>query len=65
VIRDFLLDPDRAGPREAAVFAINMLVGTPRGATYTEAEYRGWMEEAGLESVPPPGRDLVVGVRPG
>ena len=31
VIREFVLDPDRAGPAFAALFALNMLVGTRRG----------------------------------
>ena len=48
VIRDFILDPDRAGPKDAAVFALNMLVGTRGGNTYTESEYRAWLAEAGL-----------------
>ena len=30
-IREFILDPDRAGPPAAALFALNMLVGTAAG----------------------------------
>lgn len=51
VVRDFLLDEDRAGPRDAALFALNMLVGTRAGNVYTEAEYRAWLAEAGLTRV--------------
>jgi SAM-dependent methyltransferase len=63
-IREFILDPDRTGPPAAALFALNMLVGTARGNTYTEAEYRGWLLEAGFTAVtrPVPGRDWMVGV---
>lgn len=63
VIREFLLDPDRAGPPVAAVFALNMLVGTPRGAAYTEAECRSWMEAAGLGAFRRLGPDLLVAVK--
>jgi SAM-dependent methyltransferase len=48
VIQDFLMAEDRTGPPQAALFALNMLVGTPSGDTYTESEVREWMAEAGL-----------------
>jgi ubiquinone/menaquinone biosynthesis C-methylase UbiE/DNA-binding CsgD family transcriptional regulator len=48
VIREFILDEDRAGPPRAALFALNMLVGTEHGNTYSESQYRAWMEQAGL-----------------
>jgi (2Fe-2S) ferredoxin/SAM-dependent methyltransferase len=48
VIQDFFLDPDRTSPKSAAMFALNMLAGTERGNTYTEAEYRGWLQQAGF-----------------
>lgn len=48
VIRDFLLDPDRTGPKEAALFALNMLVSTSRGNVYTEDQYRTWLMAAGF-----------------
>ncbi|MCS7314381.1 MAG: methyltransferase [Bryobacterales bacterium] len=51
VIQDFILEPDRTAPRHAALFALNMLVNTPGGATYTETEYRQWLEEAGFYPV--------------
>jgi len=51
VIRDFILDPDRTTPRDGALFAVNMLVGTRGGGTYTEAEYLAWLGEAGLGEV--------------
>jgi len=51
VVSDFLLSEDRAAPRQAALFSINMLVGTASGDCYTEAEYASWMREAGFASV--------------
>ncbi|HVO10115.1 MAG TPA: methyltransferase [Vicinamibacteria bacterium] len=51
VIQDFVLDPDGTSPAHAALFALNMLVGTPSGGTYTEAEYTAWLREAGYSDV--------------
>ena len=48
VIREFILEEDRTAPPFAALFALNMLVGTEHGNAYTESEYRTWMEDAGL-----------------
>jgi SAM-dependent methyltransferase len=48
VVQEFIVDEDRSGPPFSALFALNMLVGTESGDTYTESEVRGWMEEAGL-----------------
>jgi ubiquinone/menaquinone biosynthesis C-methylase UbiE len=65
VVRDFLMDEDRSGPLLSALFALNMLVGTEAGDTYTESEIRGWMEAAGLGGVgridTASGASLVVG----
>jgi len=67
VIQDFILEPDRTRPRQAVLFALNMLVGTEAGSTYTEAEYASWLKAAGLGAVrriPLPGpADLMVGAR--
>ena len=62
-IREFILDPDRTGPPTAALFALNMLVGTPRGNSYTEAEYRSWLEQAGCTETlrPEPAGDWIIG----
>jgi (2Fe-2S) ferredoxin/ubiquinone/menaquinone biosynthesis C-methylase UbiE len=48
VISDFILEPDRTAPRQAALFALSMLVGTRAGASYSEAEYSEWMKQAGF-----------------
>jgi len=64
-IREFILDPDRAGPPAAALFALNMLVGTERGNAYTEAEYRSWMAAAGLGGITrPEAGDWIIGALP-
>ena len=51
VIQDFILEPNKTAPKSAALFALNMLVGTQGGSTYTEAEYAGWLTEAGFAQV--------------
>jgi len=48
VIQDFIMDEDRTTPSFGALFALNMLVGTEAGDTYTESEVHQWMGEAGL-----------------
>jgi (2Fe-2S) ferredoxin/predicted O-methyltransferase YrrM len=67
VIQDFILEPDRTRPRQAVLFAINMLVGTEAGGTYTAEEYASWLGEAGLGAVRrvrlPGPTDLMIGVR--
>jgi len=51
VVLDHILDPDRTAPVAGAIFAVNMLVNTPAGGNYTEAEYFGWMRDAGLADI--------------
>jgi len=51
VIQDFILEADKTAPKWAALFALNMLVGTQAGSTYSEAEYASWLTEAGFEDV--------------
>jgi len=65
VIRDFILEPNRTAPKFAALFAINMLVGTKSGSTYTEAEYESWLTDAGFGDFkrPDPAGDLMVATR--
>lgn len=48
VVQDFIMDEDRVHPVFGAFFALNMLVGTQAGDTFTESEVKGWMIEAGL-----------------
>ena len=51
VVQDFVLEPDRTAPRFAALFALNMLVGTLSGNTYTEDDYADWLHSAGFHDV--------------
>jgi ubiquinone/menaquinone biosynthesis C-methylase UbiE len=51
VIRDFLVSEDRTAPAHAAIFAVNMLVGTPEGRCYSEGEVRSLLLESGYEGV--------------
>ena len=51
VVQDFIMNENRTRPAAGAFFALNMLVGTDAGDTYTEKEVRGWMSQAGLSGV--------------
>ncbi len=51
VINDFILNDDRTGHPFAMMFASQMLVVTKSGFTYRQSDYRGWLGEAGFESV--------------
>ncbi len=48
VIHENVVDEDRCKPRQAALFAVNMLAMTEQGRTYTEGEFVAWGEQAGL-----------------
>ncbi|MGO8786826.1 MAG: methyltransferase [Terriglobia bacterium] len=68
VIQDFILEADKTAPKQGALFALNMLVGTPAGSTYSSEEYSAWLREAGFQEVRqvrlPGPSSLVVGARP-
>ena len=51
VIRDHVMDEGRTAPRAGALFAVNMLVGTKHGGTYTLEEIRAGLERAGFVRV--------------
>ena len=51
LIRDHVLSPDRTQPPGGAMFAVNMLVATPGGNSYTLAEIRETLEAAGFVQV--------------
>lgn len=58
VVQDFILNPDKTSPSFAALFSLNMLVGTRSGASYSEPEYTSWLREAGFSNIrriPQPG----------
>jgi SAM-dependent methyltransferase len=51
LIRDHVMEPDRAHPKSGALFAINMLVGTEGGGTYTYKEIEDDLLTAGFTKV--------------
>jgi 2-polyprenyl-3-methyl-5-hydroxy-6-metoxy-1,4-benzoquinol methylase len=48
VVQDYIMNDRRTLPATGAFFALNMLVGTQSGDTYTEREVRGWLRAAGF-----------------
>ncbi len=48
VIRDILMDSSRTSPVTGALFAVNMLVATPGGGTFTFEELRADLETGGF-----------------
>ena len=48
LIRDHIMDEQRTLPPEGAMFAINMLVNTRGGHTYTFNEVKQGLKEAGF-----------------
>lgn len=51
IIRDHIMDDARTWPSEGALFAINMLVNTRGGDTYTLSEVQKTLEDAGFVDV--------------
>jgi SAM-dependent methyltransferase len=51
LIRDHVMDPDRIRPLDGAIFAINMLVGTSGGCTYTYEEIEAGLAQAGFTGI--------------
>ncbi len=45
-IAEFLVNEDRSGPVNGLIFAVNMLVNTTAGDTYSFDEIRGWLQVA-------------------
>ncbi|MBI1373393.1 MAG: methyltransferase domain-containing protein [Phycisphaera sp.] len=50
-IAEWIMDDDRRGPAGAALFAVNMLVNTDEGDTFTFAEMSSWLADAGFVNV--------------
>ncbi|MGH8093467.1 MAG: methyltransferase family protein [Chthoniobacterales bacterium] len=50
-IAEFLANDDRSGPPLAMLFAVNMLVNTEEGDTFTIPEISQWLTEAGFGEV--------------
>jgi len=51
LIRDIVMDPSRTRPAGGALFAVNMLVATARGGTFTFNELREGLSSAGFVKV--------------
>jgi SAM-dependent methyltransferase len=51
VIQDFILESDKTAPRTSALFALNMLVATANGNSYSEQEYTAWLREASFQDI--------------
>jgi len=68
VIAEFLVDEDRRGPLGSLIFTLNMLAHTDTGTTFSFAEVRGMLTEAGFveaELLPVPAPSpLVLARRP-
>jgi 2-polyprenyl-3-methyl-5-hydroxy-6-metoxy-1,4-benzoquinol methylase len=51
IILDHIMNDDRTEPKVGTIFALNMLVGTFHGDTYSENEITSWMKDAGLVEI--------------
>ncbi|MGV8075447.1 MAG: methyltransferase [Syntrophobacteraceae bacterium] len=51
IVQEFILDDGKTRPEFAATFALNMLINTPHGRTFSYAEIKEWMEDAGFADV--------------
>ena len=67
-IAEFVPDDDRSGPAGPLIFAVNMLVNTTAGDTFTFAEISRWLRDAGFENtrtLPAPGPSpLILATKP-
>lgn len=68
VISDFIMNDDRTEPKTGTLFALNMLVGTSSGNTYTEKEICSWLVDAGFTGLARKdtsfGSSLMIGRKP-
>ena len=51
IVRDHVMSPDRTEPLDGALFAVNMLVGTSEGGTYTFNEIETALAGAGFKRI--------------
>jgi (2Fe-2S) ferredoxin/methylase of polypeptide subunit release factors len=49
IVQDFILDDTKTSPRFGAIFALNMLVNTKAGSSYSKQEYFDWVSLAGFK----------------
>jgi hypothetical protein len=50
-IAEILVDASRTGPLAALIFAVNMLINTDRGDTFSLEEIDGWLRSVGFDHV--------------
>jgi 3-hydroxy-5-methyl-1-naphthoate 3-O-methyltransferase len=50
-IGEWLVKDDRTGPLNGLIFAVNMLVHSERGDTFSFNEIKSWLQEAGFKKV--------------
>ncbi len=69
VIAEFLVNEDRTGPVNGLIFAMNMLVNTAAGDTFSFEEIGRWLREAGFVNIrqldSPGPSPLILADRPG
>ncbi len=51
VIQEFFINENRTQPVHSAMFAVNMLVNTERGRTYSPGEIRDWFLKTGFKKI--------------
>jgi ubiquinone/menaquinone biosynthesis C-methylase UbiE len=51
IIKDFFISEDGTKPFFAALFSVNMLLGTPQGRCYTRSEVESWLAETSFKPV--------------
>lgn len=49
IVHDYILDDSKTSPKEAAIFALHMLLSS-EGRTYSWSEIEAWLREAGFRS---------------
>lgn len=67
IIRDFIMKDERTDPVGGALFALNMLVATQNGDTFTEEEMKEWFLNAGITKIEKKNTsfasDLLIGIK--
>jgi len=68
VIQEFVVNEDRISPPGPVMFALNMLVATEAGDTFTEKEISTWLADAGFADIrradPETGTTLMMAKKP-
>jgi SAM-dependent methyltransferase len=68
-VSEWLVNDERTGPLDGLIFAVNMLVNTELGDTFSFNEIRGWLQDAGFGDVrtaDTPGKSpLILATKPG